>query len=177
MNDSIGRPSFPVAIFDRDDTLLVDRHYMHDPADIEWIPGAIEAISLLTSKGYKVCVATNQSGIARGYFGEDEMRVFHEAMQAQLAEKGAAIDGFFHCPHHPEGAVPEFAVVCRCRKPGPGLIEQIDTVYPLDRTRSFLIGDKPRDVQAAEAFGIPGYLFEKGSLLEKVGNVLKGPSE
>ncbi|POF34357.1 D-glycero-alpha-D-manno-heptose-1,7-bisphosphate 7-phosphatase [Roseibium marinum] len=162
----------PVAIFDRDDTLLVDRHYMCDPADIEWVSGAIEAISLLNKKGYKVCVATNQSGIARGYFTEKQMYAFHEAMRSQLAAEGAVIDGFFHCPHHPGGTVAEFTRTCDCRKPLPGLIGQIDRAFPMDRQRSFLVGDKPRDIQAAEAFGIPGHLFEGGSLLDRVLEIL-----
>jgi len=173
MNNSDDGQIYPVAIFDRDDTLLVDRHYMHDPEDIEWMQGAIEAVSLLKQLGFKVCVATNQSGIARGYFDEAQMHAFHAAMRHQLADKETAIDGFFHCPHHPEGAVPEFAVACRCRKPQPGLIEQIDHVFPLDRTRSFLIGDKPRDVQSAVAFGIPGHLFEGGSLKTFVESILE----
>lgn len=172
-NDSNGEPC-PVAIFDRDDTLLVDRHYMFDPADIEWMPGAIEAISLLNARGFRVCVATNQSGIARGYFTEAQMHRFHEVMQSQLAAEGAVVDGFFHCPHHPDGAVAQFAGTCRCRKPLPGLIEQIDRAFPIDRSRSFLIGDKPRDVQSAEAFGIPGHLYEGGNLRRFVEDLLAG---
>ncbi|WP_152503640.1 HAD-IIIA family hydrolase [Labrenzia sp. THAF82] len=173
MTTESNRQLGPVAIFDRDDTLLVDRHYMFDPQDIEWVPGAMEVISLLRDKGFRICVATNQSGIARGFFTEAQMHRFHDAMQRQLVSAGGVIDGFFHCPHHPEGTVAEYAVVCRCRKPAPGLVEQIDRTFPMDRARSFLIGDKPRDVQSAEAFGIAGYLYKGGSLLDRVTEILE----
>ena len=165
-----------IAIFDRDDTLLVDRHFMHDPADICWMAGAREAIGLLKSFGYLVCVATNQSSIARGYFTEDQMHAFHLAMQASLGDD-LPIDGFFYCPHHPEGAVTAYARSCDCRKPMPGMLHEIDRQFGIDRRRSFLVGDKPRDIQAANAFGIAGYLFEGGSLYRFVEKILRQQSE
>ena len=172
MNENRPEIKHAVAIFDRDDTLLIDKHYMFDPNDIEWIEGAVEALKMLRLRGYEICIATNQSGIARGYFSEQQMHEFHDAMQRQLNSAGVKIEGFFHCPHHPDGSVSEFAVSCGCRKPLPGLIEQIDQALPVDRSLSFLIGDKPRDIQSAQAFGIPGYLFEGGSLYDKVIDVL-----
>ena len=170
---NFGKNGQAIAIFDRDDTLLVDRHYMHRPEDICWVEGALDALRLLSEGGYRICVATNQSGIARGYFSENRMHAFHAAMQDGLRGEGLKIDGFFHCPHHPEGVVEAFSRVCDCRKPQPGLLHQIDQRFSVDRQRSFLIGDKPSDVGAARAFGIPGYLFDGSNLFRLVERVLR----
>jgi D-glycero-D-manno-heptose 1,7-bisphosphate phosphatase len=154
------RTPAPAAFLDRDGVLNVDKGYVHRPEDLEWIDGAPEAVGLLNQAGYRVIVITNQSGIARGFYDEEGLRQFHAHMQARLAEYGAHIDAFYYCPHHPEGRVPQFAIACDCRKPKAGLLEQADRDTPVDKGRSFLVGDKDHDLQAARAFGIEGFKFD-----------------
>lgn len=163
----------PAVFFDRDGVLNVEKNYLHKSEDFAWQPEAPEAIAWLKSQGYLVIVVTNQSGIARGYYEETDMHALHDHMQVLLQKHNAAIDAFYYCPHLPNGKVAVYAKECRCRKPGPGMIEQALAEYAIDRSRSFLVGDKVSDVQAAEAAGIHGCLYEGGSLLAFVRNVIK----
>lgn len=152
--------------FDRDGVLNVDKSYLYKIEELEWIDGAREAIAYLTKLGYLILVITNQSGIARGYYTIEDMNKLHEYMAKEVLKLGGKIDEFYYCPHLPEGIIPEYAIECDCRKPKPGLLLQAMADYPIDKEQSFLIGDKSRDVKAAEAAGIKGYLFTEGSLLD-----------
>ena len=150
----------PAAFLDRDGVLNVDHGYAYRIDQLEWIAGAPEAVRLLNEAGYIVIVVTNQSGVARGYYDEDAVKRFHAHMQDSLLAQGAHIDAFYYCPHHPEGTVKQFAVQCGCRKPSPGMLEQAARDWPIDLTRSFLIGDKDDDMAAATAFNIRGIKFD-----------------
>ena len=150
----------PAAFLDRDGVLNVDEGYTHRPEQLEWIDGAWEAVKMLNEAGYVVFVVTNQSGIARGYYGEDAVKAFHAHMQEDLARHGAHVDAFYFCPHHPEGTVKSLAIRCQCRKPAPGMLEQAASEWPIDHDASFLIGDKDEDMAAAKAFGIRGIKFD-----------------
>ncbi|HVZ52624.1 MAG TPA: HAD family hydrolase [Pseudolabrys sp.] len=150
----------PAAFLDRDGVLNVDHGYVYRPEDLAWVPGAPEAVRLLNEAGYAVIVITNQSGVARGYYDEAAVRRFHDHMRARIEAEGAHIDAFYYCPHHPQGIVKELAVACRCRKPEPGMLEQAAREWPLDLSRSFLIGDKDDDMTAAARFGIRGIKFD-----------------
>lgn len=154
----------PAAFFDRDGVLNVDVNYLYKIEDFQWIPGAIEAIRYYNEKGYLVIVVTNQSGVARGYYTEDDVHKLHHWMQAELSQQGAHIDAVYHCPHHIEGVIAQYKRACNCRKPEPGLIEQALEQWPINKEQSLLIGDKPSDVTAAKAAGIKGYLFPGGNL-------------
>jgi D-glycero-D-manno-heptose 1,7-bisphosphate phosphatase len=154
------RPRLPAAFLDRDGVLNVDLGYAHRTDQLEWIPGAQEAVRLLNEAGYYVFVISNQSGVARGYFDENSVKSFHARMQADLSAHGAHIDAFYYCPHHTEGTIKSVAVQCRCRKPGPGMLEQAAVEWPIDTKASFLIGDKDEDVAAAAAFNIRGIKFD-----------------
>lgn len=160
----------PTAFLDRDGVLNVDHGYVHRADQLEWTDGAAEAVRLLNEVGYRVVVVTNQSGIARGLYDEETLRCFHAHMRDTLATQGARIDAFYFCPHHPQGSVREFAIVCGCRKPKAGLLDQADRDDPIDRGRSFLIGDTDADMCAAAAFGIRGIRFDhrRESLLDIV---------
>ena len=149
----------PAAFLDRDGVLNVDHGYTHRPEQLEWIEGAQEAVRLLNDAGYYVLVITNQSGIARGYYDEATVKSFHAHMQENLASHGAHVDAFYYCPHHPEGTIKPLAVRCRCRKPGPGMLEQAAREWPIDIGASFLIGDKDDDMAAAASFNIRGIKF------------------
>lgn len=160
------------AFFDRDGVLNVDKSYLYKIEDLEWIDGAKEALAYLTQQGYSVFVVTNQSGIARGYYTVDDMNKLHDFMAQQVAAAGGKIEKFYYCPHLPEGKIAEYAVECDCRKPKPGLILRAFEEYDIDKDAAFLIGDKPRDVESAEAAGIKGYLFSGGNLLNFVKEIV-----
>lgn len=159
--------------FDRDGVLNEDVAYLYKIADLRWVEGAREAVAYLTQLGYKIFIVTNQSGIARGYYTVDEMQQLHEYMQRAIAADGGKIEKIYYCPHHPEGSVAEYACTCDCRKPKPGMILNALAEYDIDKEQSFLIGDSKRDVEAAEAAGIKGYLFTGGSLLDFVKGIVK----
>ena len=163
------------AVFlDRDGVLNVDVAYLYKVSDLRWIDGAKEALAYLCQQGYELFVVTNQSGIARGYYTVEDMNALHNHMQAELKQCGAKIEKFYYCPHHPQGALPEYTMECSCRKPQPGMILCAFNEYDLDKEQSFLIGDKDSDIEAAKRAGIAGYKFTGGNLLDFVKNIVKG---
>lgn len=151
--------------FDRDGTLNVDKDYLYRIEDFEWLEDAPEAIRWANRQGLLVIVVTNQSGVARGYFTEEDVRRLHEWMNEELARFGAHIDAFYYCPHLPDGSVSAYAKECDCRKPKPGLIERACDDFHIDKEASLMIGDKPRDIECAEKAGVRGALYTDGSLL------------
>jgi D-glycero-D-manno-heptose 1,7-bisphosphate phosphatase len=153
-------PRRPAAFLDRDGVLNIDHGYAHRPDQIEWTEGAAEAVRILNEAEYYVLVVTNQSGVARGLYDEEAVRSLHTHMQNVLSAQGARIDAFYYCPHHPEGTIKSLAVECRCRKPGPGMLEQAAREWPIDIGASFLIGDRDNDIAAAAAFNIRGIRFD-----------------
>jgi D-glycero-D-manno-heptose 1,7-bisphosphate phosphatase len=159
-------------IFDRDGVLNRDVAYAHRPDQIVWIEGAAEAVRAVNDAGLLALVATNQAGVARGYYGEEDVRALHDWMAAELAARGARIDAFVYSPFHPEGTVEAYRRATDCRKPGPGMILELIARFALDPARTVMIGDNTTDVGAAEAAGIEGLLFAGGSLLEFVRPVL-----
>jgi D-glycero-D-manno-heptose 1,7-bisphosphate phosphatase len=164
----------PAVFFDRDGVLNSDKGYIYRAVDFEWMPGAIEAVRDLNSRGFLVLVVTNQSGVARGYYSEADVAELHGWMNAELAKFEAHIDAFYYCPHLPDGSVEEYRRPCRCRKPLPGLILQAFDEWNIDQERSFLVGDKASDIQAAEAAGVRGFIFPGGNLHDFVKAKLAG---
>jgi D-glycero-D-manno-heptose 1,7-bisphosphate phosphatase len=131
-------------ILDRDGVINEESpDYIKSPAEWKPIPGSLEAISLLSQAGYTVVVATNQSGVGRGYYSEEDLAVIHHKMIACAKAKGGVIDKIFYCPHHPDDH-------CACRKPASGLFDQIAAAYNIDLTGVVSIGDSFRDIQVAE---------------------------
>lgn len=148
------------AVFlDRDGTLNIDKGYVHRIEDWEWIPGAIGAIAGFKKAGFLVIVVSNQAGIARGYYHEQDVFNLNVLINRELKEHGTVIDKFYHCPHHPE-----FGLVraCACRKPLPGMIEKAAQDFDIDLGRSWLVGDKASDVQAGLAAGVKAILVQTG---------------
>ncbi len=156
----------PALFFDRDGVLNEDLDFVHRPDQVRWIAGAQQAIRFLNQAGYLVFVVTNQSGIGRGYFSAETVENLHHWMQSELTASGARIDEFVYCPHHPEAAVAAYRQICSCRKPRPGMILDLLGRWPVDPGRSLLIGDQPRDLQAAEAAGLAAARFEHGNLYD-----------
>ena len=143
------------AVFlDRDGVINRDRGYVHRWQDFEFMPGVFEATSRLSSAGWMLVVVTNQSGIARGYYTEDEYQALTHSMVEAFAQHGAPIAAVYHCPHHPSGRITALAVDCDCRKPAPGMILRARDELALSLADSVLIGDKLSDVAAARKAGV-----------------------
>ena len=165
----------PAVFFDRDGVLIEDTGYPHAPSEVNWVSGAFDAVRRLNVAGYLVFVVSNQSGVARGYFPESAVMALHAWMAGELAARGAHVDAWSYCPHHPEAVVVEYRCDCRRRKPRPGMIEDLLAAWPVDPTRSFLVGDRETDLAAAAAAGIVAYRFAGGALdvfLETVGRLV-----
>ncbi len=163
----------PAAFLDRDGVINVDVGYAHRPDQLAFVDGARSAIRKLNDAGLRVIVVTNQAGVARGYYPEAQVHVFHDAIQTELARVGAYVDRFYHCPFHPEGILPEYRADHPDRKPRPGMILRALADQPIDRDRSFLIGDRQSDLDAAAGAGVSGVLFEGGSLERFVDRLLE----
>jgi D-glycero-D-manno-heptose 1,7-bisphosphate phosphatase len=163
MSDSF---SLQGVIFDRDGVLIEDLHFTVRPEDIRWIPGAIDLIRMLNKRGVRTMVATNQSGVARGYFTEQQVRSFHEVMQQQLSEHGAHIDAIEYCPHHPTEGSAIYQKHCECRKPKAGMLNKLMDTYKLTPAATLMIGDRDVDMHAARQAGVVGFLYEGGNLMD-----------
>lgn len=152
----------PAVLVDRDGTLNIDHGYIGRLDLLHLYPYSIEALRLLQQAGFKLVVVTNQAGVARGMFSEAFVLESHEWLRQQFAAGGVHFDAIYHCPHHPEGIVPKYAIACDCRKPGPGMAERAARELDLDLSRSYVIGDKWRDVGLGNAVGASGILVRTG---------------
>lgn len=143
------------AVFlDRDGVINVEREYLHRVEDFEFLPRAVAALHGLQAAGWRLVVVTNQSGIARGYYAEDDYRRLTAHMQALLAREGVQLDSVLHCPHLPDATVAAYRRVCECRKPAPGLLLRAARSLRLDVAASVMVGDKASDVAAGRAAGV-----------------------
>jgi len=152
------------AVFlDRDGVLIRNVHYGCDPDAIQLLSGVPQGLRLLREQGYLLIVVTNQSGVARGYFTEGQLEAMHMRLGEMLMDVGAAIDGFYYCPHHPGGVVPAYTVICDCRKPRPGMILRACADFGIEVASSWLIGDILDDVEAGNRAGCRSILLDVGS--------------
>ncbi len=152
----------PAVFLDRDGTLIEERGYLSKLEDIALFADTPAALRRLRDAGFALVAVTNQAGIARGYFDEAFVQKAHRYLGEMLAAEGIVIDGYYYCPHHPDGLVPEYSRVCRCRKPAPGMVEQAARDLALDIDRSFVVGDKWLDVELATNAGARGILVRTG---------------
>ena len=162
-----------LCLLDRDGVLNVDKDYLYKAEDVEWLPGSREAIAWLNRQGFRVVVVTNQSGVARGFFTEGTVRILHDWMTEEVKKAGGEIAAFYYCPHLPGAAVKQYDVDCVCRKPKPGMIMQALRDFDVLPRNAFMVGDSYRDIEAAEAAGIKGFLYTGGSLLDFVQKIVR----
>jgi D-glycero-D-manno-heptose 1,7-bisphosphate phosphatase len=162
----------PAAFLDRDGILNKDSGYAYRPDQIVWIDGAHAAVKLLKDAGYHVFVVTNQTGIARDLYTEQHVQDLHAWMNGELGKSGTGVDDFRYSPHHPEIDDGRFTHLAHWRKPHPGMLMDLAEKWPIQWNGSFMIGDRDTDVLAAEAAGIPGFLFEGGNLLQAIRDIL-----
>ena len=142
------------AVFvDRDGTINVDVDFLSSPGQLQLIPRSAEAIRELNELNIPVVVITNQSGIARGLFSEDDLKIVHRALDVMLLEQHASILDYFYCPHHPSEGIAPYVRDCECRKPSPGMLNNAKAKYGFDLQRSFVVGDKEIDIRTGKSVG------------------------
>ena len=142
-------------ILDRDGTLIVERHYLSDPEEVALLPRAAEGLRELRRLGLGLIVVTNQSAIARGLIDSTRLEVIHRRFRQLLRSAGVTLDGMYWCPHHPDDG-------CRCRKPGVGLVQEAARELRFDPRRSFVLGDKPCDIDLGQRIGATTFLVRTG---------------
>jgi D-glycero-D-manno-heptose 1,7-bisphosphate phosphatase len=145
------------AFLDRDGTVIQEAHYLADPELVTLVPGATDAMRDLAAAGFRIIIVTNQSGIARGLYTEEDFRAVQRRVEEMLEQHGVTIDAVFHCPHHPDHTGP-----CDCRKPGLGMYHSAAARFGLDLAGSIYVGDRVKDVLPARATGGRGYLVRTG---------------
>ncbi len=156
----------PAIFLDRDGTLNVEKNYLHTWEQWEWLPGVCEGLRALKQAGFLLVVVTNQSGVARGYYEEEQLHSLHMRVNDDLAARDVAIDAFYHCPHHPD-----FTGACDCRKPEPGMLLRAANDLNIDLRRSWLVGDTCNDILAGLRAGcrcllvLSGYGISQRDLL------------
>ncbi len=153
----------PAVFLDKDGTLIEDVPYNVDPDLIRLAPGAVAGLPLLHAAGYRLIVISNQSGVARGLFPEAALAGVEARLRALLADLGVPLAGFYYCPHHPEGSLPDYAFACACRKPEPGLILRAAREHGTDLARSWFVGDILDDVEAGNRAGCRTILVDLGT--------------
>jgi D-glycero-D-manno-heptose 1,7-bisphosphate phosphatase len=149
----MGRRRF--VLLDRDGTIIVEKHYLSDPEEVQLIPGATAGLRRLRELGLGLVVVTNQSAIGRGHFGPERLAEIHERLERELRAEGVEIEAIFHCPHHPDDG-------CDCRKPRAGLVRRAAQQLHFDPAGCFVVGDLPSDVELGRAIGATTLLVRTG---------------
>ena len=142
------------AFIDRDGVLNEERGYVHRIEDFALIPGTLEALAALKGAGYALVVVTNQSGIARGLYGESDYQALAAHLRGRLRQEGIELDAMEYCPHLPDAPVSRYRLECECRKPKPGMLLRAIASLDIDPKTSFLVGDRSADIEAGRAAGI-----------------------
>lgn len=147
---------------DRDGTVCIEKEYLDDYKKMEFIPRSDDALRIIKEKGYSIVIITNQSGVARGMFSIIEAENQKKYFLKYFQKKGIKLDGYFYCPHHPDGTIEEYSFECDCRKPKPGLIYKAVEYKQVDWKKSYVVGDKKIDIELAENIGAKPVLVRTG---------------
>lgn len=156
------------ALLDRDGTVIVERHYLSEPSQVELIPGAANGLRQLSGMGLGLVVITNQSAVGRGYFDQAHLDIIHLRLRELLEAEGVQLSGIYSCPHTPEDD-------CQCRKPRPGLIELGAKELGFDPMASFVIGDKPCDIELGRGVGATTLLVRTGYGVQTAADIATTP--
>ena len=142
------------AVFlDRDGTINTEVDFLGDPDKCVLEEGSAEGLAMLASAGFLLVVVSNQSGVARGYFPEEDVVAVNARLSELLRAEGVELEHYYYCPHHPEAELDEYRLACRCRKPSPGLMERAALELGIDLDRSYAVGDSKRDLEAGRKVG------------------------
>lgn len=152
----------PTVFIDRDGTINIEAGYINHPDNFHLYKFVPQAIRLLNLHNILAVVLTNQAGVGRGHFGEDNVHRLHKKMYSVLAEGGAKVDGLYYCPHHTSSKDPKYAVDCNCRKPRTGMPEQAIKDLPVDTSKMYMIGDKKADMELGFNIGGKSILVKTG---------------
>lgn len=147
----------PAIFLDRDGVLTIERGHISKIEEVELFSYAAECIDHIHEKGYVAIVITNQSGVARGLFPEEELQALHERIR-----KSTGVDAIYYCPHYIKGIVSRYSVNCNCRKPNIGLIERAQKDFEIDLKKSYMVGDRATDIQTGRNAGLKTVLLESG---------------
>lgn len=147
----------PAVFLDRDGVLTREKRYVCTIEELEIFPYAFKCVQGIKDKGYYAIVITNQSGVARGLFSEDDLRQMNSYLIQQIG-----VDAVYYCPHHPEGKVERYRCMCDCRKPGTAMIEWACNEYMIDKTKSYMVGDRAGDILTGQRAGVKTILLESG---------------
>ncbi|MDI6778174.1 MAG: HAD family hydrolase [Patescibacteria group bacterium] len=150
-----------IIFLDRDGVINVDTGYAYKIEDFQFEKNVAEGLGKLQKKGFEFIIVTNQSGIGRGYYSEDDYQKFNDHVVAQLKKNGIQILKSYYSPFHPEG-IGKYKKASRCRKPEPGMLEHAEKDFHIDNSRSWIIGDKWADVKCGKNFGIKSILVKTG---------------
>lgn len=163
------------AIFlDRDGTINVDKGYIYQKKDFEFLPGAVEALKNFKQAGFVLIIITNQSGIARGYYTEEDFQTLNLWMNTVLKNAGAEVDGVYFCPHLPDAKISKYRMKCNCRKPKTGLFYQAVKDFDIDLSHSCAIGDRLRDCSICEESDCRGFIVGSTENYEVIKQIESG---
>jgi D-glycero-D-manno-heptose 1,7-bisphosphate phosphatase len=164
------------AVFiDKDGTLIPDVPYNVNPEFIQLHEGVVEGLRLLQEQQYKTVIISNQSGVGRGYFPEEELDKVRSRIELLLGREHIKLDGFYYCPHYVGSLIEKYNVACECRKPKPGLLLQAAQDLGIDLSRSWMIGDILNDVEAGKRAGCKTVLIDNGGETEWIMNEYRVP--
>jgi D-glycero-D-manno-heptose 1,7-bisphosphate phosphatase len=165
------------AIFlDKDGTLIPDIPYNIDPEKITLSNDAVAGLRNLQNEGYKLIIISNQSGVARGYFTEDKLHAVEGKIKEMFVLEGLRLDGFYYCPHHPQGKTPGYNIECHCRKPAAGMLFNAAAEHDISLENSWMIGDILNDVEAGNRAGCKTVLIDNGNETEWVERLFRTPT-